>query len=96
MTELLTCFALTYTVQTIRNPRGTEISSSLNYCQYSNYIIVSNNVSEYKISLCGFRFFWDTLYIGIVRNISIFESACKVLQHFAQIKNCKNLNWRCQ
>ncbi len=33
MTVLLTCFALTFTVQIILNPRGREMSSSLNYCQ---------------------------------------------------------------
>ena len=29
----------------------------------NNYIIVDNNFSEYIINVCGFRFFWDTLYI---------------------------------
>ena len=28
----------------------------------NNYIIVNNIFNDCIISLCGFRFFWDTLY----------------------------------
>ncbi len=37
-----------------------------NFKFISSTFIVNSNFSEYMISLCGFRFFWDTLYIYVL------------------------------
>ena len=57
----------------------------------NNYIIVNNIFNDCIINLCGFRFFWDTLYSGIntrVCNIisrATVQAHCDILFTYVQV-----------